>query len=169
MPESGHAGLVLLPVKVGMVSIDNSKSGLFHDLKNPCCRFSELLQRGRVERRGARRRDERRRALRRPGGHYRRPQNVCSERRFRGILQGSGERLEDVESDRAKLENFEGLNIGLGLKTKKKNNNKKTIAILLIDLLLSLIRAHFDQIKEIKWGDVGGWTGQGGSLLGTKR
>uniref|UniRef100_A0A3B3V6Z5 ATP-dependent 6-phosphofructokinase n=1 Tax=Poecilia latipinna TaxID=48699 RepID=A0A3B3V6Z5_9TELE len=25
------------------------------------------------------------------------------------------------------------------------------------------------QIKEIKWGDVGGWTGQGGSLLGTKR
>lgn len=27
----------------------------------------------------------------------------------------------------------------------------------------------FDQIKEIKWGDVGGWTGQGGSLLGTKR
>uniref|UniRef100_A0A8C1IX33 Phosphofructokinase, platelet n=1 Tax=Cyprinus carpio TaxID=7962 RepID=A0A8C1IX33_CYPCA len=24
------------------------------------------------------------------------------------------------------------------------------------------------QIKEIKWGDVGGWTGQGGSLLGTK-
>ncbi|XP_034743556.1 ATP-dependent 6-phosphofructokinase, platelet type-like isoform X3 [Etheostoma cragini] len=24
-------------------------------------------------------------------------------------------------------------------------------------------------IKEIKWGDVGGWTGQGGSLLGTKR
>lgn len=26
-----------------------------------------------------------------------------------------------------------------------------------------------NQIKEIKWGDVGGWTGQGGSLLGTKR
>ncbi|TSK16025.1 ATP-dependent 6-phosphofructokinase, muscle type [Bagarius yarrelli] len=25
------------------------------------------------------------------------------------------------------------------------------------------------RIKEIKWGDVGGWTGQGGSLLGTKR
>uniref|UniRef100_A0A3P9CLY1 ATP-dependent 6-phosphofructokinase n=1 Tax=Maylandia zebra TaxID=106582 RepID=A0A3P9CLY1_9CICH len=25
------------------------------------------------------------------------------------------------------------------------------------------------QIKEVKWGDVGGWTGQGGSLLGTKR
>ncbi|ETE70502.1 6-phosphofructokinase type C [Ophiophagus hannah] len=25
------------------------------------------------------------------------------------------------------------------------------------------------QIKEIKWGDVGGWTGQGGSILGTKR
>ncbi|XP_018121732.1 uncharacterized protein LOC379632 isoform X10 [Xenopus laevis] len=25
------------------------------------------------------------------------------------------------------------------------------------------------QIKEIKWGGVGGWTGQGGSLLGTKR
>ncbi|XP_038611917.1 ATP-dependent 6-phosphofructokinase, platelet type isoform X1 [Tachyglossus aculeatus] len=25
------------------------------------------------------------------------------------------------------------------------------------------------QIKEITWGDVGGWTGQGGSLLGTKR
>ncbi|XP_039609481.1 ATP-dependent 6-phosphofructokinase, platelet type isoform X10 [Polypterus senegalus] len=25
------------------------------------------------------------------------------------------------------------------------------------------------QIKEINWGDVGGWTGQGGSLLGTKR
>ncbi|XP_012819895.1 ATP-dependent 6-phosphofructokinase, platelet type isoform X2 [Xenopus tropicalis] len=25
------------------------------------------------------------------------------------------------------------------------------------------------QIKDIKWGDVGGWTGQGGSLLGTKR
>ncbi|XP_019720104.1 ATP-dependent 6-phosphofructokinase, platelet type-like isoform X5 [Hippocampus comes] len=25
------------------------------------------------------------------------------------------------------------------------------------------------QIKEIKWSDVGGWTGQGGSLLGTKR
>uniref|UniRef100_A0A665XG77 ATP-dependent 6-phosphofructokinase n=1 Tax=Echeneis naucrates TaxID=173247 RepID=A0A665XG77_ECHNA len=25
------------------------------------------------------------------------------------------------------------------------------------------------QIKEIKWGDVGGWTGRGGSLLGTKR
>ncbi|XP_030054774.1 ATP-dependent 6-phosphofructokinase, platelet type isoform X4 [Microcaecilia unicolor] len=25
------------------------------------------------------------------------------------------------------------------------------------------------QIKEIQWGDVGGWTGQGGSLLGTKR
>ncbi|XP_052404024.1 ATP-dependent 6-phosphofructokinase, platelet type isoform X5 [Carassius gibelio] len=25
------------------------------------------------------------------------------------------------------------------------------------------------QIKEFKWGDVGGWTGQGGSLLGTKR
>uniref|UniRef100_A0A8B9HEX1 Phosphofructokinase, platelet b n=1 Tax=Astyanax mexicanus TaxID=7994 RepID=A0A8B9HEX1_ASTMX len=25
------------------------------------------------------------------------------------------------------------------------------------------------QINEIKWGDVGGWTGQGGSLLGTKR
>uniref|UniRef100_UPI00398EA3F4 ATP-dependent 6-phosphofructokinase, platelet type-like isoform X4 n=1 Tax=Pristiophorus japonicus TaxID=55135 RepID=UPI00398EA3F4 len=25
------------------------------------------------------------------------------------------------------------------------------------------------QIKEIKWRDVGGWTGQGGSLLGTKR
>ncbi|XP_030015307.1 ATP-dependent 6-phosphofructokinase, platelet type isoform X3 [Sphaeramia orbicularis] len=25
------------------------------------------------------------------------------------------------------------------------------------------------QVKEIKWGDVGGWTGQGGSLLGTKR
>uniref|UniRef100_A0AAR2L4X9 ATP-dependent 6-phosphofructokinase n=1 Tax=Pygocentrus nattereri TaxID=42514 RepID=A0AAR2L4X9_PYGNA len=25
------------------------------------------------------------------------------------------------------------------------------------------------QITEIKWGDVGGWTGQGGSLLGTKR
>ncbi|XP_056277888.1 ATP-dependent 6-phosphofructokinase, platelet type-like isoform X1 [Pseudoliparis swirei] len=25
------------------------------------------------------------------------------------------------------------------------------------------------QIEEIKWGDVGGWTGQGGSLLGTKR
>ncbi|XP_072364399.1 ATP-dependent 6-phosphofructokinase, platelet type-like isoform X5 [Scyliorhinus torazame] len=25
------------------------------------------------------------------------------------------------------------------------------------------------QIKEIKWGDVGGWIGQGGSLLGTKR
>uniref|UniRef100_A0A669DQK1 6-phosphofructokinase n=1 Tax=Oreochromis niloticus TaxID=8128 RepID=A0A669DQK1_ORENI len=24
------------------------------------------------------------------------------------------------------------------------------------------------QIKEVKWGDVGGWTGQGGSLLGTK-
>ncbi|XP_060136877.1 ATP-dependent 6-phosphofructokinase, platelet type isoform X4 [Zootoca vivipara] len=24
-------------------------------------------------------------------------------------------------------------------------------------------------IKEISWGDVGGWTGQGGSLLGTKR
>uniref|UniRef100_A0A8B9REA6 6-phosphofructokinase type C n=1 Tax=Astyanax mexicanus TaxID=7994 RepID=A0A8B9REA6_ASTMX len=24
------------------------------------------------------------------------------------------------------------------------------------------------QIREIKWGDVGGWTGQGGSLLGTK-
>uniref|UniRef100_A0A8C6LS25 ATP-dependent 6-phosphofructokinase n=1 Tax=Nothobranchius furzeri TaxID=105023 RepID=A0A8C6LS25_NOTFU len=28
---------------------------------------------------------------------------------------------------------------------------------------------HKGQIKEIKWGDVGGWTGQGGSLLGTKR
>ncbi|KAL2076762.1 hypothetical protein ACEWY4_027639 [Coilia grayii] len=25
------------------------------------------------------------------------------------------------------------------------------------------------QVKEIKWNDVGGWTGQGGSLLGTKR
>ncbi|XP_044151253.1 ATP-dependent 6-phosphofructokinase, platelet type isoform X5 [Bufo gargarizans] len=25
------------------------------------------------------------------------------------------------------------------------------------------------QIQEIKWGDVGGWTGQGGSILGTKR
>ncbi|XP_008272229.1 ATP-dependent 6-phosphofructokinase, platelet type isoform X1 [Oryctolagus cuniculus] len=25
------------------------------------------------------------------------------------------------------------------------------------------------QIKEIRWGDVGGWTGQGGSILGTKR
>ncbi|XP_021546578.1 ATP-dependent 6-phosphofructokinase, platelet type isoform X1 [Mirounga angustirostris] len=25
------------------------------------------------------------------------------------------------------------------------------------------------QIKEIGWGDVGGWTGQGGSILGTKR
>ncbi|KAK7163622.1 hypothetical protein R3I93_007620 [Phoxinus phoxinus] len=25
------------------------------------------------------------------------------------------------------------------------------------------------QIKEVGWGDVGGWTGQGGSLLGTKR
>ncbi|XP_069504120.1 ATP-dependent 6-phosphofructokinase, platelet type isoform X2 [Ambystoma mexicanum] len=25
------------------------------------------------------------------------------------------------------------------------------------------------QIKEIKWGGVGGWTGQGGSILGTKR
>ncbi|XP_064863189.1 ATP-dependent 6-phosphofructokinase, platelet type isoform X5 [Oncorhynchus nerka] len=25
------------------------------------------------------------------------------------------------------------------------------------------------QIKEVKWADVGGWTGQGGSLLGTKR
>ncbi|XP_063159489.1 ATP-dependent 6-phosphofructokinase, platelet type isoform X2 [Candoia aspera] len=25
------------------------------------------------------------------------------------------------------------------------------------------------EIKEIKWGDVGGWTGQGGSILGTKR
>uniref|UniRef100_A0A8C6UTX5 6-phosphofructokinase n=1 Tax=Neogobius melanostomus TaxID=47308 RepID=A0A8C6UTX5_9GOBI len=25
------------------------------------------------------------------------------------------------------------------------------------------------KIKEITWGDVGGWTGQGGSLLGTKR
>ncbi|XP_077159990.1 ATP-dependent 6-phosphofructokinase, platelet type isoform X1 [Paroedura picta] len=25
------------------------------------------------------------------------------------------------------------------------------------------------QIKEITWGDVGGWTGQGGSILGTKR
>uniref|UniRef100_A0A8C8E0K7 6-phosphofructokinase n=1 Tax=Oryzias sinensis TaxID=183150 RepID=A0A8C8E0K7_9TELE len=25
------------------------------------------------------------------------------------------------------------------------------------------------QIKEVKWSDVGGWTGQGGSLLGTKR
>nr|XP_033787425.1 ATP-dependent 6-phosphofructokinase, platelet type isoform X4 [Geotrypetes seraphini] len=25
------------------------------------------------------------------------------------------------------------------------------------------------QIKEIRWGDVGGWIGQGGSLLGTKR
>ncbi|XP_062376774.1 ATP-dependent 6-phosphofructokinase, platelet type isoform X2 [Sardina pilchardus] len=25
------------------------------------------------------------------------------------------------------------------------------------------------QIREIKWADVGGWTGQGGSLLGTKR
>ncbi|XP_028659935.1 ATP-dependent 6-phosphofructokinase, platelet type isoform X2 [Erpetoichthys calabaricus] len=25
------------------------------------------------------------------------------------------------------------------------------------------------EIKEIHWGDVGGWTGQGGSLLGTKR
>nr|XP_020464562.1 ATP-dependent 6-phosphofructokinase, platelet type-like isoform X2 [Monopterus albus] len=25
------------------------------------------------------------------------------------------------------------------------------------------------QIKEFKWADVGGWTGQGGSLLGTKR
>uniref|UniRef100_A0A4W5LV41 ATP-dependent 6-phosphofructokinase n=1 Tax=Hucho hucho TaxID=62062 RepID=A0A4W5LV41_9TELE len=25
------------------------------------------------------------------------------------------------------------------------------------------------QIKEIKWGDVAGWTGQGGSILGTKR
>ncbi|XP_044281105.1 ATP-dependent 6-phosphofructokinase, platelet type isoform X4 [Varanus komodoensis] len=25
------------------------------------------------------------------------------------------------------------------------------------------------QIKEISWGDVGGWTGQGGSILGTKR
>ncbi|XP_063076122.1 ATP-dependent 6-phosphofructokinase, platelet type-like [Engraulis encrasicolus] len=25
------------------------------------------------------------------------------------------------------------------------------------------------QIKDIKWNDVGGWTGQGGSLLGTKR
>ncbi|KAM8823400.1 ATP-dependent 6-phosphofructokinase, platelet type isoform 2-T2 [Spinachia spinachia] len=25
------------------------------------------------------------------------------------------------------------------------------------------------QIKEIKWADVGGWTGQGGTLLGTKR
>ncbi|XP_031419020.1 ATP-dependent 6-phosphofructokinase, platelet type-like isoform X3 [Clupea harengus] len=25
------------------------------------------------------------------------------------------------------------------------------------------------QIKEMGWGDVGGWTGQGGSLLGTKR
>ncbi|XP_075994129.1 ATP-dependent 6-phosphofructokinase, platelet type isoform X4 [Genypterus blacodes] len=25
------------------------------------------------------------------------------------------------------------------------------------------------QIQEIKWSDVGGWTGQGGSLLGTKR
>lgn len=29
--------------------------------------------------------------------------------------------------------------------------------------------ALFSQIKEIKWADVGGWTGQGGSLLGTKR
>ncbi|XP_068604834.1 ATP-dependent 6-phosphofructokinase, platelet type-like isoform X2 [Brachionichthys hirsutus] len=28
---------------------------------------------------------------------------------------------------------------------------------------------HKGQIREIKWGDVGGWTGQGGSLLGTKR
>ncbi|ROI79342.1 ATP-dependent 6-phosphofructokinase, platelet type [Anabarilius grahami] len=28
---------------------------------------------------------------------------------------------------------------------------------------------HKGQIKEIKWADVGGWTGQGGSLLGTKR
>uniref|UniRef100_A0A1A8HQR6 Phosphofructokinase, platelet b n=1 Tax=Nothobranchius kuhntae TaxID=321403 RepID=A0A1A8HQR6_NOTKU len=28
---------------------------------------------------------------------------------------------------------------------------------------------HKGQIKEISWGDVGGWTGQGGSLLGTKR
>ncbi|XP_033988308.1 ATP-dependent 6-phosphofructokinase, platelet type isoform X1 [Trematomus bernacchii] len=25
------------------------------------------------------------------------------------------------------------------------------------------------QIREVKWADVGGWTGQGGSLLGTKR
>uniref|UniRef100_A0A8C7B1Z5 ATP-dependent 6-phosphofructokinase n=2 Tax=Neovison vison TaxID=452646 RepID=A0A8C7B1Z5_NEOVI len=25
------------------------------------------------------------------------------------------------------------------------------------------------QVKEIGWGDVGGWTGQGGSILGTKR
>ncbi|XP_040611504.1 ATP-dependent 6-phosphofructokinase, platelet type isoform X2 [Mesocricetus auratus] len=25
------------------------------------------------------------------------------------------------------------------------------------------------QVKEITWGDVGGWTGQGGSILGTKR
>ncbi|MBO8910712.1 6-phosphofructokinase, partial [Staphylococcus aureus] len=25
------------------------------------------------------------------------------------------------------------------------------------------------QIKEIGWADVGGWTGQGGSILGTKR
>ncbi|KFQ30307.1 6-phosphofructokinase type C, partial [Merops nubicus] len=25
------------------------------------------------------------------------------------------------------------------------------------------------KIKEISWGDVGGWTGQGGSILGTKR
>ncbi|XP_068091905.1 ATP-dependent 6-phosphofructokinase, platelet type isoform X2 [Hyperolius riggenbachi] len=25
------------------------------------------------------------------------------------------------------------------------------------------------QVAEIRWGDVGGWTGQGGSLLGTKR
>ncbi|KAM7322585.1 hypothetical protein ACRRTK_018090 [Alexandromys fortis] len=25
------------------------------------------------------------------------------------------------------------------------------------------------QVKEIRWGDVGGWTGQGGSILGTKR
>uniref|UniRef100_A0A3P8X271 6-phosphofructokinase n=1 Tax=Cynoglossus semilaevis TaxID=244447 RepID=A0A3P8X271_CYNSE len=29
--------------------------------------------------------------------------------------------------------------------------------------------SELPNIKEIKWGDVGGWTGQGGSLLGTKR
>uniref|UniRef100_A0A8C5U502 Phosphofructokinase, platelet n=1 Tax=Malurus cyaneus samueli TaxID=2593467 RepID=A0A8C5U502_9PASS len=29
--------------------------------------------------------------------------------------------------------------------------------------------AELPKIKEISWGDVGGWTGQGGSILGTKR
>uniref|UniRef100_A0A672PZA7 6-phosphofructokinase n=1 Tax=Sinocyclocheilus grahami TaxID=75366 RepID=A0A672PZA7_SINGR len=35
--------------------------------------------------------------------------------------------------------------------------------------LIFFFSCFLSQIKEIKWGDVGGWTGQGGSLLGTKR